>query len=948
MKASPTCNCASKWQVRWEEAAKAREFALNEANEWKRKYAVEVDKRRDLSKALVYFLKQEETNPTTNPLLLKKFTAMLSDTADTSTILTPTLPSFDLDYDDDDESTDDDNGSFIKASRSASDKSTTNGAPRRVVNLHLDEYPSTQYDVRPVRSSTIDIIKLPNSPRTADQEKDNDQNLMIRMLYARPFRGDANAWHVPSHSRRLHDLVRSMTCFQPKKERVFEHFLITGLLSSSGLEPASPDDIGGTASWKPKVLFQYPPASIYPINEQAVSGFCFPVGVPAFMCSPKDAAMLQGSLVSNWTTDAPSTFRQLLEPFNGQCYTFRLTGSKGEALYGFCAAVLMDADEPPILLDKNYVDQSYESDEDGKHSVTPPTSPKRRKAAKADETRYHSLAGILASPVTGTDKDVFTPAVMITPRCYCFTSKYPFYNLHFHFLRLLIETDLKTRRQARMLRDSTHEYEVVMTHAALGLTFKPREDLSHSAHDQAHEAKLLNAIASPPKAGATSVVVTEGHTGGTPPPPQRESATPAPVLAPATRPPTPARKLVRSHSWSSKSSSPCSRHPGESNCFIRRSTTCAIVESVAHAAASGISVGDVLTAINGFPLGMLALNLWTQSTVDEMAFPDILQLLETSKRPIKLRFKRLFHKKRPATTRATSPTRGGPKDPIYGSPVLDLLRRFRSMPMGIPGAWSNLKLPHTEFQYQFPTGRTDEWTIGVLLRLLDPTNIVKILACLLLEKQVAIVSESTAKLSVVNSALLALLRPYQWQVHHDVVSSAIFSCAACLQSTFIPILPSNLLDFLHSPVPYLVGVHPIFSMDEWPDVCFVNVDRDSVDSPFTRVLDFPNGKQLTKLLHDGASKLRPMRPGHPWHEVSDNDADVVAQLALQSEALLSKLCGDLSKLSLPPQPGKTPYDVLQEEFFKVVQTSQHRLFMSEFAQTQLFCQYCEHVMHVAV
>ncbi|RHY31362.1 hypothetical protein DYB32_007934 [Aphanomyces invadans] len=345
--------------------------------------------------------------------------------------------------------------------------------------------------------------------------------------------------------------------------------------------------------------------------------------------------------------------------------------------------------------------------------------------------KFHSQAGILASPLTGgKNEDVFqargaAAEVLISPRCYCITSKYPLYKLHFQVLRLVIEADMETRREARaaLADQHTHDIDVVLTGKDLGITLCERNGSVHCTRDpHARAAHVLNSIAT--------------KQGG---------------------------------------------NDAEKN-------TIAI----------------------------------TEMTDDR--------------------------------------------------------------PMG-----------------SLPTA-TDNWAVVVLLRLLSAPTVVKVVSCLLLEKQVAVVSDSTAKLSVVNTALVVLLRPFQWQ------------------STFIPILPSNLLDFLHSPVPYLVGVHSaVVSMEEWPDVCFVHVESDSMQCPYSSLLlSFPRAYDLTKLLHDASANLRslPPRPGQPWHEVS----------------------GDQST-----------YDVLQDQFHAtVVRGSLHPQFLAEFAQTQLFCQYCEVTMNLAM
>ncbi|ETV80664.1 hypothetical protein, variant 2 [Aphanomyces astaci] len=580
---------------------------------------------------------------------------------DTTALLTPTLPSFDLDYDDDDESTDEDVAT-------ASNPSHSRRHVNRPVTLTLDDDPPLQ--VRPARSSTIDSgtrphmssLLLPHHLRGGD---DKEHNRMIRMLYSRSIVGQV---HVDAHSRRLHDLVQSMTCFQTKKDRVFEHFVVTGLLtsSSSGLERATAADGNDDSScgYKPKVLFQYPPPSIHPINEQAVSGFCFPVGVPAFTCSGKDAVAIQGHLVSQWTLDGPSTLRQLLDPHNAQCYTFRLTGSKGEALYGFCAAILMDAAEPPILIDQSNGTAHVATQEQRVdapltrpvHPSTPPASPTKKKPipTSLSATTFHSLAGILASPVTAkSDDDRGT--TLITPRCYCITSKYPLYKLHFQILRLVIEADLKSRQAARTspAYHRAQDIEVVLTQRVLGLTLRERDESVHhpSRGIKPRDAALLNAIATKQKTSGV-VAIAETRDGARTPPK-------TPPSPPTTAQSPPRRRLVRSHSWTANFTRPKQKQPLGTPSGCRPTTSIVVHACSAAASAAGIEPDDIVRAVNGFPL-------------DHMTFVDVVHLLESSKRPLKLGLRRRLPATKPPSAPPTSP--GAKDSSSSSSAVLDVRR----------------------------------------------------------------------------------------------------------------------------------------------------------------------------------------------------------------------------------------------------------------------------------
>ncbi|EQC40932.1 hypothetical protein SDRG_01995 [Saprolegnia diclina VS20] len=864
---------AGMWQTRCEEAERAKAQALREAAAWKKKYIAERERRREMTKTLVVVLQQEQNKTSQNEALVRRFASILSDPNETSAILSPTLPSFDLDGDDED-STDDEQGPSSRGRH-------TSPPP---LHLLLDQPPAT-VPTRSVRSSTMDIGHAPFSLSPRHDAKEEGQAMMLNLLYARTFHAGYR-----SSSKRLQTLAKSITCFHGKRDRIFEHFFIAGIpASSSAIEPVLEGE-SPVGFWKPAILFQYPPAAVYPLNDQAVSGFCFPVGAPAFSCSVADAESLRGSLISQWTSDAASCFRQLLEPFNAQTYTFRLTGSKGEALYGLCAAVLMDADDPPLLLDSGHLDaMNSDSDADG-------VAPSKPRSLPRDAT-FHSLAGILASPLTDKDGAFFEESpVVLTPRSYCVTSKYPFYKLHYHFLRTLIEADMRSRQVAREAQSALHRptfVDVTVHQPLLGLTLKRKDDVGPSeAGLSEKDVRLLDAIATPAtKAPDGSVTLTDDRRAMAPPPTKD--------VAP--------RVFYRSRSWSASGK----KRALPLSAAAARPRVQAIVDSVeASMGKAGVRVGDLLVAINGFPIG-------------DLAFAESLRLLDSAKRPLKLRFQRIVTK---APRRASSNARL--ERGRGSSTVLELLRRYRSMKVGEAGSWTSVRLGHCDVKYQFPMARTDEWTVAVLLSLLSADNIVLVLGHLLLEKQVAIVSDSTAKLAAVSAAFVVLLRPFQWQ------------------STYIPVLPSSLLDFLHSPVPYLVGVHNGFAHDEWPDVCFVHVEADDVASPFAPT-PFPTSRELETVLSDCQAKMRalPARPPHPWHDLSDAENDVLSLAVSKTECLFSTLCGAITTLPLLPHATKSSYDVLQEEFEKATAASGHRHFYAEFAQTQLFCQYCEAAMH---
>lgn len=138
--------------------------------------------------------------------------------------------------------------------------------------------------------------------------------------------------------------------------------------------------------------------------------------------------------------------------------------------------------------------------------------------------------------------------------------------------------------------------------------------------------------------------------------------------------------------------------------------------------------------------------------------------------------------------------------------------------------------------------------------------------------------------------------------------------ASCLlQSTYIPLLPSGLLDFLHSPVPFLVGCHSLESTNEWPDVCFYNIDTDTITTPESsehiNESSIPHGIEFCRLLDVARERFNALRPSSkPWHELSDEEDKIITLTMQEAEIFLRDLCFDVSSFDLTPRSGK---DVLR-------------------------------------
>lgn len=99
-----------------------------------------------------------------------------------------------------------------------------------------------------------------------------------------------------------------------------------------------------------------------------------------------------------------------------------------------------------------------------------------------------------------------------------------------------------------------------------------------------------------------------------------------------------------------------------------------------------------------------------------------------------------------------------------------------------------------------------------LFACLSIPNILTVLACLLSEQKVALVSQHSSLLCPISEALLHLLFPFHW-------------CGL-----YIPVLPYHMFELLEAPVPYLLGMHSRYLRH--PQRCrstvYVHLDEDVV------------------------------------------------------------------------------------------------------------------------
>ena len=158
--------------------------------------------------------------------------------------------------------------------------------------------------------------------------------------------------------------------------------------------------------------------------------------------------------------------------------------------------------------------------------------------------------------------------------------------------------------------------------------------------------------------------------------------------------------------------------------------------------------------------------------------------------------------------------------------------------------------------------RLEHVSFSLLFSTLSQRKVIKLFSSLLMERRVIFCAHSLSLLSGCAHALMALLYPFEWQVS-DFDDHYQFCCCFCFfvelrnltiesvvqfykvsvnthhtpshphtltQHVFIPVLPSSLIDFVCSPLPYIIGISPacikqIDTMETMEEAVIIDLDK---------------------------------------------------------------------------------------------------------------------------
>ncbi|KAM9190422.1 DENN domain-containing protein 2B isoform 4-T4 [Mergus octosetaceus] len=262
---------------------------------------------------------------------------------------------------------------------------------------------------------------------------------------------------------------------------------------------------------------------------------------------------------------------------------------------------------------------------------------------------------------------------------------------------------------------------------------------------------------------------------------------------------------------------------------------------------------------------------------------------------------------------------------ISAALVYPFMRSLMESPFPAPGKTIKVKtfLPgagNEVIELRRPMdSRLEHVDFECLFKCLSVRQIIRIFASLLLERRVIFVADKLSTLSSCSHAVVALLYPFSWQ------------------HTFIPVLPSSMIDIVCCPTPFLVGLlsSSLPKLKELPveEALMVNLGSDR----FIRQMDDEDTLLPRKL--QAALEQALERKNELINQDSDSDSDDECNTlnGLVSEVFIRFFVETIGHYSLFLTQNEKGERVFQREAFrKSVASKSIRRFLEVFMESQMF------------
>ncbi|BBN19714.1 hypothetical protein MPTK1_8g12990 [Marchantia polymorpha subsp. ruderalis] len=713
---------------------------------------------------------------------------------------------------------------------------------------------------------------------------------------------------------------------QTKKERVcfFEHFVVVGLHPSANVEATEvafakkkawqrdserSEWLGGDAktqhrgppqpTLEPQVLFKYPPGKRLPLKSKDLPAFCFPSGVEARLME-RTPSMSELNEVM---------YGQSHQKRDDQSFIFLLKVADNVTLYGVCVLVTEIVQRLPGILAMNT-------------AQSPPRSQPSRFLVSA-------------------------------PRCYCFLTKLPFFNLHFEVLNSIIAQE-RLDRITQCVNEMTLAQHVPSMVEAVS-----KGSLSSPGNEDDPDGWMESAIPVDSVLGATAAAAglisekdvpsfSSKSSGPLSPDGHLTSLSPTSVTGADGKDsngyrdtdnvlPEEERQEGEDQGLNSMGRLAVElKNIGNGSKMVPSSSERELVRMGHERMESSESIYSVFeSSVRSMDSDDDGGDDETSPFTEEDCYGSqaVLSWAEANNND-SLRLVCAYH-------RTPVPKRG---ETTVFHPLEHLQPMNFSRSGEIPASLMGIRLMDrhacrtslevAEVQAAVMAGEEalsiSTWAVATVCRALSLDNVLTLFAGALLEKQMVVICPNLGVLSAVVMSLIPMIRPYEWQ------------------SLLLPILPNKMLDFLEAPVPFIVGVqHKTHEVRvKSANLIRVNVYKDKVTASYMPQL--PRHRELFSTLEPYYNKLaaeQSVAKRHPIHEFNEVQAQASEGFLAVLQNYLESLCMDLRAHTITNvQSNDDKVSLLLKESFIDSFGSRDRPFIKLFADTQLFSVYTDAVL----
>ncbi|KZV49441.1 hypothetical protein F511_13216 [Dorcoceras hygrometricum] len=593
---------------------------------------------------------------------------------------------------------------------------------------------------------------------------------------------------------------------------------------------------------EPQVLFKYPPGKKLALRLKDLAAFCFPEGVKAQVL------------------EKTPSLSELNELVYGQLFDLHILGDESAGKY-FMDIICHVADSATLYGVCLHVKEFVQ--------------------------RPHAISGVPSG--LSLSHSCCNRFLVPAPRCYCFLTRVPFFELHFEILNSIISQDRLNRITQFVNEISFADHVPTQSLSEVHTSGNADSPLEESDTDwMASAIPIKSAIA---VTAAAAGIISEEDV------PSSRGNTIFQLLM------SPLITMCRTH-FDNHTPDDCSSVLPRTQSLVHCSSFKALFSS-AKSMASEMDDDETFSDLNDDPSDETVIE-WARESKNEL-----LQLvcgyhsIPLPPRGSQIIFQPLEHLQAIEYRRP----------PIS---ALGLCEKYLDIEMKDFKKDTQVKL---KLAVAEEAASLSFWTTATICRVLSLESILALVTGVLLEKQVVVLCPNLGVLSALVLSIIPIIRPFEWQ------------------SLFLPILPGKMLDFLDAPVPFIVGIqHQISDLKKTSNLVRVNVTKDQVKTCYLPLL--PRHKELISELgpiHSILSRENSISRKHQVYKCNEVQANAAEQFLLVMRQYMEALCADLRSHTITSvQSNDDRVSILLKDSFIDSFPVRDQSFIELFVETQLF------------